>query len=182
MTRHPRPRERDRLGRPLPRDADPALVVAPVPDRSWVGGFDALAEADAYLSDGLPFHAHEVLEQRWRCAPDDERPLWRALAQWAAALTHAARGNASGARAVAARAAEGMRAYGGPAIAGVDAGGVGWALDVGAVAASCALLAGRDGPTMDAGAAGDADRGEDPGPSGRTRPVRLLRLVPAPPS
>jgi hypothetical protein len=66
-----------------------------------------------YLDQGLPFHAHEVLEQRWRCCPEDERGAWRALAQWAAAHTHQARGNQVGARRVAERALAGIDALAG---------------------------------------------------------------------
>lgn len=93
---------RDRLGRPLV-DGDPAAVPG-VPDRMEIDAALAWREATSYLDQGLPFHAHEVLEQRWRCAPTTERLLWQGLAQWAAALTHEARGNATGARAVAERA------------------------------------------------------------------------------
>lgn len=56
-----------------------------------------------YLERGLPFHAHEVFEMRWRAAPPNDREAWRALAQWGAALTHRARGNAIGASALARR-------------------------------------------------------------------------------
>ena len=88
-------RPRDGLGRPLPWDA---VGEATVPERSVIGGREAIAEALDYLHTGRPFHAHEVLEQRWRCAPAAERDWWRALAQAAAAVTHAARGNDVGAR------------------------------------------------------------------------------------
>lgn len=98
-------RARDRLGRPLAGDADPALAVASVPEVSEVTPGQAWSQALAYLAEGLPFHAHEVLEQRWRCCPADERAVWQALAQWAAALTHQARGNQVGAERVARRAA-----------------------------------------------------------------------------
>ncbi len=54
----------------------------------------------------MPFHAHEVFEQRWRTCPADERAAWRAAAQWGAAETHAARGNAVGAARLAERALE----------------------------------------------------------------------------
>jgi hypothetical protein len=81
-----------------------------VPDRTFVSASDAWHEALAYVERGLPFHAHEVFEQRWRCAPQDERALWQALAQWGAALTHDARGNATGARRVAERARSGLDA------------------------------------------------------------------------
>lgn len=87
-------RPRDALGRPLPWDA---VGEDMVPERDWIDAADAISEALAYLRAGRPFHAHEVLEQRWRCAADDEREWWRALAQAAAAATQAARGNAVGA-------------------------------------------------------------------------------------
>jgi hypothetical protein len=55
----------------------------------------------SYLDRDLPFHAHETFELRWRCCPENERPLWRALARWAAAITHIERGNAEGASSIA---------------------------------------------------------------------------------
>jgi uncharacterized protein len=74
-----------------------------IPERSQLSTHTAVAEALNYLATGRPFHAHEVLEQRWRCAPDDEQQWWRALAQAAAGITQAARGNAVGAQRLAAR-------------------------------------------------------------------------------
>jgi uncharacterized protein len=87
-------RPRDALGRPLAYGAAgeeraPEGVVR-TPDR-------ALAEAQELLDAARPFHAHEVLEDAWKSAPDEERQLWRGLAQLAVGLTHAARGNARGA-------------------------------------------------------------------------------------
>lgn len=87
-------RPRDGLGRPLPWDVE---GVPGVPPRTTIDGATAVAEARRYLDQGLPFHAHEVLEQRWRCCPEQERPLWQGLAQLAAGATHAARGNEVGA-------------------------------------------------------------------------------------
>ncbi|MDH6212801.1 DUF309 domain-containing protein [Streptomyces pseudovenezuelae] len=86
-------RPRDGLGRPLPYGADgverqPEGVVRP-PERSVV-------EAQELLSAGKPFHAHEVFEDAWKSGPDEERALWRGLAQLAVGLTHAARGNLTG--------------------------------------------------------------------------------------
>ena len=57
-----------------------------------------------FLERGLPFHAHEVFEQRWKSCPEGERDAWQALAQWGAALTHQARGNETGQRRIASRA------------------------------------------------------------------------------
>src|SRR4051794_41762517 len=67
-------RPRDGLGRPLPYGAvgeerAPEGVLRP-PDQ-------ALAEAQHLLDAGRPFHAHEVLEDAWKSAPEEERLLWR---------------------------------------------------------------------------------------------------------
>ena len=110
-------RPRDRLGRPLPRDA---TGYPTVPIRADISAEDAIAEARAYLDEGLPFHAHEVLEMRWRCCPPDERDLWRTLAQAAAGVTHEARGNPVGAQRLHARASAALAAYAGPLPAGLD--------------------------------------------------------------
>jgi predicted metal-dependent hydrolase len=57
---------------------------------------ETVAEAQALLDAGKPFHAHEVFEDAWKSGPKQERTLWRGLAQLAVGLTHAARGNAVG--------------------------------------------------------------------------------------
>jgi uncharacterized protein len=95
---------RDRYGRPLREPFDPACVVDEVPERDFIEGQAAWHEAMEYFARDLPFHAHEVFEQRWRCAPEAERALWRGLAQWGAARTHAARGNPIGASRIGQRA------------------------------------------------------------------------------
>ena len=95
-------RPRDWLGRPVPADDDG--VFPSVPERDFVTSEDAWSEGMDYLVRDLPFHVHEVFEQRWRCAPEPERSTWQALAQWGAALTHHARGNAIGQRRIAGRA------------------------------------------------------------------------------
>lgn len=95
-------RPRDRYGRPLP-DGD--LRGYPgVPPRDVISAVQAWQDALRYIAEDLPFHAHETFEQRWRCCPEAERDAWRACAQWGAALTHRARGNAVGASALAERA------------------------------------------------------------------------------
>ena len=104
-------RPRDRLGRPLAWDA---VGYPGVDQRASITSAEAVSEAHGYLEQGLPFHAHEVLEMRWRCCPADERPLWRGLAQAAASATHAARGNAVGAARLSERARESIAAYAGP--------------------------------------------------------------------
>lgn len=90
-------RPRDRLGRPVAPQV--SAGVPAVPDGS-LSSAEALRAAQDFLDAGLPFHAHEVLEQRWRCCPDSEREFWQDLARLAAAITHAGRGNATGAYSV----------------------------------------------------------------------------------
>jgi hypothetical protein len=102
-------RPRDGLGRPLPYGAvgeerAPEGIVR-TPDR-------ALAEAQELLDAGRPFHAHEVLEDAWKSAPEEERQLWRGLAQLAVGLTHAARGNPRGAATLLDRGAGNIAGYG----------------------------------------------------------------------
>lgn len=57
---------------------------------------ESVAEAQALLDAGRPFHAHEVFEDAWKSGPDAERDLWKGLAQLAVGLTHSARGNTTG--------------------------------------------------------------------------------------
>jgi hypothetical protein len=95
---HGRPRNarpRDELGRPLPRDS--ASGVEQVPERLSLSLEDAVELAQRYLDSGRPFHAHEVLEALWKSRPEQERDLWQGLAQLAVGLTHAMRGNPTGA-------------------------------------------------------------------------------------
>ncbi|MGX1541851.1 DUF309 domain-containing protein [Streptomyces adustus] len=86
-------RPRDGLGRPLPYGA---AGVERQPEGVLRTPEQTVAEAQALLDDGKPFHAHEVFEDAWKSGPDRERTLWRGLAQLAVGLTHAARGNATG--------------------------------------------------------------------------------------
>ncbi|MFC5908928.1 DUF309 domain-containing protein [Streptacidiphilus monticola] len=101
-------RPRDGLGRPLPYGVP---GVPRQPEGVVRTPAEALAEAQRLLDAGLPFHAHEVLEDQWKAAPEQERRLWRALAQFAVGLTHAARGNAAGAASLLDRAAGGLEPY-----------------------------------------------------------------------
>jgi uncharacterized protein len=87
-------RPRDGLGRPLERGS---AGEPPPPDEGPLPPADALETAQRLLDAGRPFHAHEVLEASWKAAPPDERDLWQGLAQIAVGLTHARRGNATGA-------------------------------------------------------------------------------------
>ncbi|MCW2740075.1 MAG: hypothetical protein JWR45_497 [Blastococcus sp.] len=130
-------RPRDALGRPLPYGAPgeeraPEGIVRP-PAR-------ALAEAQELLDAGRPFHAHEVLEDAWKSSPEDERQLWRGLAQLAVGLTHAARGNARGAATLLERGAGNISMYQPRPLHGVDVAGLAaWARALAGAAA-----AGRD--------------------------------------
>ena len=87
-------RPRDALGRPLPRGSE---GVPRVPDDLVLPPLAALAEAQRLLDQGLPFHAHEILEGTWKAAPSTERDLWQGLAQLAVGFTHLLRGNPAGA-------------------------------------------------------------------------------------
>lgn len=101
-------RPRDELGRPLPRGV-PGIPTTP--DDLLLTPAEALAQAQALLDEGRAFHAHEVLEGAWKAAPAAERELWRGLAQLAVGLTHAHRGNATGAVRLLTRAADRIEAY-----------------------------------------------------------------------
>lgn len=121
-------RPRDALGRPLPygepgEERAPEGVVRPPAQ--------ALAEAQALLDAGRPFHAHEVLEDAWKSAPDGERQLWRGLAQLAVGLTHVLRGNARGATTLLERGAGNIAPYASAPPHGIDVAGLTtWARDV----------------------------------------------------
>ena len=96
-------RPRDAAGRPLPRGA---AGVERVPDDLVLGPQESVDEAQRLLDEGMPFHAHEVLEAAWKAAEPAQRELWRGLAQLAVGLTHLQRGNARGAVALLRRGAE----------------------------------------------------------------------------
>ncbi|MBB1256525.1 DUF309 domain-containing protein [Streptomyces sp. OF3] len=110
-------RPRDGLGRPLPYGAP---GVARQPEGVPRTPAQALAEAQRLLDDGMPFHAHEVLEDAWKGRPAAEEPLWRGLAQLAVGITHAARGNATGARSLLRRGAANLGRSAPDARHGVD--------------------------------------------------------------
>jgi hypothetical protein len=118
-------RPRDALGRPLPRGA---TGVPRQPVGVTRTADEALDEAQRLLDDGLPFHAHEVLEDAWKAAAEPERPFWKGLAQLAVGETHAARGNPAGAVALLSRGAAAIEPFRDHAPHGVDVAGlVAWA-------------------------------------------------------
>lgn len=116
-------RPRDETGRPLRRgDAGvdgPPEIVGLVPE-------EALAEAQRLLDADRPFHAHEVLESAWKASNGHERAMWQALAQLAVGLTHAQRGNATGAASLLERCAERIAPFEGDRPYGVDVAGIVW--------------------------------------------------------
>ncbi|MDH2426720.1 DUF309 domain-containing protein [Sphaerisporangium sp. TRM90804] len=104
-------RPRDALGRPLPKGVP---GVERVPDDYAPGADEAVAVAARYLAEGRPFHAHEVLEARWKTGPERERDLWQGLAQICVGLTHLQRGNGRGASALLTRGADRLVRFGSP--------------------------------------------------------------------
>lgn len=101
-------RPRDGLGRPLARGAS---GVARHPEGILRSANQTLAEAQRLLDDGMPFHAHEVLEDAWKSSPDAQRLLWKGMAQLAVGVTHAARGNMTGAATLLRRGAGHIESY-----------------------------------------------------------------------
>ncbi|AXL92269.1 DUF309 domain-containing protein [Streptomyces sp. CB09001] len=140
-------RPRDGLGRPLPYGADgvprqPEGVVR-APDAT-------VAEAQRLLDEGKPFHAHEVFEDAWKSGPEEERGLWRGMAQLAVGLTHAARGNVTGGARLLRRGAGAVTEW----AASGDGRERPYGMDLGAVAGWARQLAGdvEGGASVDAAA------------------------------
>jgi uncharacterized protein len=104
-------RPRDEYGRPLPYGS---AGVERVPDDYAPTTEQALADAREMLAHQRPFHAHEIFEGRWKCAPPEERELWQGLAQICVGLTHLQRGNGRGAMTLFGRGAAKVQAYGEP--------------------------------------------------------------------
>jgi hypothetical protein len=101
-------RPRDALGRPLPYGTK---GVERQPEGISRSPAEALEEAQRLLDTGLPFHAHEVLEDAWKATDGPEREVWKGLAQLAVGVTHAARGNPTGASALLRRGARNISAH-----------------------------------------------------------------------
>ncbi|MEV8565095.1 DUF309 domain-containing protein [Streptomyces sp. NPDC051322] len=114
-------RPRDGLGRPLPYGSP---GVERQPEGVVRTPAESLREAQALLDAGMPFHAHEVFEDAWKAGPAAERALWRAMAQLAVGLTHAARGNTAGGARLLLRGAAGLDAYGEAEPYGIDVAGL----------------------------------------------------------
>ncbi|WP_432847507.1 DUF309 domain-containing protein [Amycolatopsis sp. CA-161197] len=121
-------RPRDGLGRPLPYGAD---GVARQPEGVVRTPAETLAEAQQLLDEGRPFHAHEVFEDAWKATDGPERELWRGLAQLAVGMTHALRGNGTGAVALLERAAVNLEPFAAAPPHGIDVPGLQkWARDL----------------------------------------------------
>ena len=132
-------RPRDGLGRPLPYGTP---GVARQPEGVVRTPDETVREAQRLLDAGMPFHAHEVFEDAWKSGPEEERELWRGLAQMAVGLTHAARGNAAGGARLLRRGAGAVSVFGASDPYGIGVGAlVGWARE----------LAARVEPADDAG-------------------------------
>lgn len=114
-------RPRDGLGRPLPYGAD---GVERQPEGVQRTPDETIEEAQRLLDDGKPFHAHEVFEDAWKAADEPERALWRGLAQLAVGMTHAARGNETGAESLLQRGADNIWPYEVTRPYGLDIGGL----------------------------------------------------------
>lgn len=159
-------RPRDGLGRPLPYGAP---GVRRQPEGVVRDPEETVVEAQALLDAGKPFHAHEVFEDAWKSGPEEERALWRGLAQLAVGLTHSARGNVKGGARLLRRGAGAVEEWGAGSGRrrphGVDLAGVGaWAREL-------ADVVEREGRAVNAGAWAPRLRGGEGGAS-TARPGR----------
>ncbi|MFD6885753.1 DUF309 domain-containing protein [Streptomyces sp. NPDC059957] len=152
-------RPRDGLGRPLPYGAQ---GVERQPEGVVRTPAETVAQAQLLLDAGMPFHAHEVFEDAWKSGPDAEAPLWRALAQLAVGLTHAARGNTVGGARLLRRGAS--------ALAGLDGAGGATVPAYGMDAPGLVRWAGELATRVEAGAVVDA-ASEAPHLTGGPRPA-----------
>src|SRR5918996_3150442 len=108
-TRNKPERPRDRLGRPLPWEAEGELELE---------DFDSLSLEEnhelgrRHARAGTWFPAHEAWETAWKQARDtDEAELFKGLSQMGAGYVHLMRGNAHGAATLLRRAARRIAAY-----------------------------------------------------------------------
>ncbi|WHT16537.1 DUF309 domain-containing protein [Crossiella sp. CA-258035] len=114
-------RPRDGLGRPLPHGAP---GVERLPEGVVRSPEETLTEAQRLLDAGMPFHAHEILEDAWKSSAEAHRLLWKGLAQLAVGATHAARGNHTGAVTLLRRGAGNIEAYQEDPPHGIDVAGL----------------------------------------------------------
>jgi hypothetical protein len=125
------PRDRDAAGRPrnararddLGRPLDVRSTTAPLEPEALAPNA-ALVAAQQRLDAQEPFAAHEIFESVWKTTAEEDRQLWRGLAQVAVGITHAARGNPTGARSLLSRGADLLAQYAGTTPDGVDVDGV----------------------------------------------------------
>lgn len=101
-------RPRDDLGRPLPYGSD---NVERQPEGVVRTPTETIAQAQALLDEGKPFHAHEVFEDAWKSSSGSDRELWKGLAQLAVGLTHLGRGNKPGAHTLLQRGSRAVAAF-----------------------------------------------------------------------
>jgi hypothetical protein len=102
-------RPRDRLGRPLPWDADSELQLE---DFDSLGLDQNHELARAHARAGRWFPAHEAWETAWKQARDTEdAELFKGLSQMGAGYVHLFRGNPHGAATLLRRAARRIGGY-----------------------------------------------------------------------
>ncbi|MBA3690978.1 MAG: DUF309 domain-containing protein [Actinobacteria bacterium] len=102
-------RPRDRLGRPLPWDAEPELVLDNYDDLSMDDNDRLGREA---VTAGRWFPAHEAWETAWKQARGSgDEELFKGLSQMGAGYVHLLRGNAHGAVTLLRRAAGRVGTY-----------------------------------------------------------------------
>src|SRR6476659_4453911 len=88
-------RPRDELGRPLPYGTQ---GVPRQPEGEVRPPEQTLDEAQRLFDSGPPFHAHEVFEDAWKAArEEDDAALWKGLAQLAVRCSPPLRGHPEGA-------------------------------------------------------------------------------------
>jgi uncharacterized protein len=102
-------RPRDRLGRPMPWDAEGELELEDFDSLSIEENHEL---ARAHARAGRWFPAHEAWETAWKQAREtDEAELFKGLSQMGAGYVHLLRGNAHGAATLLRRAARRIAGY-----------------------------------------------------------------------
>jgi uncharacterized protein len=95
-TRQKPERPRDRLGRPLPWDAEPELHL---PDFDALGLEENHELGRRFVREGNWFGAHEAWETAWKQARGTgDEEFFKGLSQMGAGYVHLLRGNAHGAK------------------------------------------------------------------------------------